>query len=240
MTGVLFIRSVGLSLAAALAVAVGATILRSGFGAHEIPLVVMYAVPPAILTGVGAIGMRSIGRSRPVLGYAAAIVAGVIVGLAWTYAVAFALGGWFLAIGVPPLPVWIAGAVAGLTAGVPARAWATSLGMPVVSGVLSAALLSGAVLALQEARQHPGFIAVFQEHVTTDEINEVWEEVLGTPANRGFELLPGIRSLRATSYDGQDAIAIDFWPGAADEEIERVRVALDGSPHIDKVLVVDG
>jgi hypothetical protein len=48
------------------------------------------------------------------------------------------------------------------------------------------------------------------------------------------------RSLRATSYDGQDAIAIDFWPGAADEEIESVRVALDGSPHIDKVVVVDG
>ena len=157
-----------------------------------------------------------------------------------TYAVAFALGGWFLAIGVPPLPVWIAGAVAGLTAGVPARAWATSLGLPVVSGVLSAALLSGAVLALQEARQYPGFVAVFQAHVTTDEVNDVWEEVLGTPTNRGFELLPGIRSLRATSYDGQDAIAIDFWPGAADEEIESVWVALDGSPHIDKVVVADG
>jgi len=59
-----------------------------------------------------------------------------------------------------------------------ARARATSLGLPVVAGVLSAALLSGALLALQEARQHPGFVAVFQAHVTTDEINEVWEEVL--------------------------------------------------------------
>jgi hypothetical protein len=237
---VLIIRSVGLGLAAALAVAVGETILRSGFGAHEIPLVVMYAIPLAILTGLGAIGIRSIGRSRPAVGYTAAIIAGAIVGLAWTYAVAFALGGWFLAIGVPPLPVWIAGAVAGLTAGVPVRSRAASLGWPVASGVLTAALLSGALLALQEARQHPGFVAVFQAHVTTDEVNEVWEEALGTPTDRGFELLPGIRSLRATSYDGRDAIAIDFWPGATDEEIERVRVALDGSPHIDKVVVDDG
>ena len=145
-----------------------------------------------------------------------------------------------MAIGVPPLPVWIGGAVAGLTAGVPARAWATSLGLPVVSGVLSAAPLSGALLALQEARQHPGFVAVFQPHVTTDERNEVWEDVLATPTNRGFELLPGISSLRPTSYDGRDAIAIDFWPGAADEEIERVRVRLERSPHVDKVVVVDG
>ena len=74
--------------------------------------------------------------------------------------------------------------------------------------------------------------------MTTDEINDVWEEVLSTPTNRGFELLPGIRS--PTSYDEQDAIAIDFWPGAADEEIESVRVELDVSPHIDKVVVVDG
>ena len=150
MTGVLIIRSVGLGLAAALAVAVGATILRSGFGAHEIPLVVMYAVPPAILTGVGAIGIRSIGRSRPVLGYAAAIVAGVIVGLAWTYAVAFALGGWLLAIGIPPLHVWIAGAVAGLTAGCPPARGRRRWDCLCCRGVLSAALLSGAVLALQE------------------------------------------------------------------------------------------
>lgn len=236
----LIVRSVGLGLAAALAVAVGATILRNGFGAHEIPLVVMYAVPPAILSGLGAFGIRSLGRSRPALGYTAAIVAGVIVGLAWTNAVAFALGGWFLAMSVPPLPVWIAGAVAGLTAGVPAHSRATSLGLPVASGVLCAALLSGALLALQEARQHPGFLAVFRAHVTTDEVNEVWEEVLATPTDRGFELLPGIRSLRATSYDGRDAIAIDFWPGATDQEIERVDMALDGSPHIDKVLIDDG
>jgi hypothetical protein len=58
-----------------LAVALGETILRSGFGAHEIPLVVEYAVPLAILTGLGAIGIRSVGRSRPALGYTAAIVA---------------------------------------------------------------------------------------------------------------------------------------------------------------------
>ncbi|MGH2580074.1 MAG: hypothetical protein ACRDGP_04380 [Actinomycetota bacterium] len=201
---------------------------------------VIYAIPLVILTGVGALGIRSIGRSHPVLGYTAATIVGVLLGLGWTYAVAFALGGWFLAIGVPPLPVWVAAAVAGLTAGVPARSWAMSLGLPVASAVLSAALLSGALLALQEARQDPGFVAVFRADVTTDQTNEVWEEVLGTPTDRGTELLPGIRALRATSYDGRYAIAIEFWPDATDAEIERVRDALEESPHIDKVVVDEG
>lgn len=232
----LIIRSVGLALGVALVVAIGATMFRGGFGAEEIPLVVFYAIPIVILTGLGALGIRSIGRSHPLLGYTVATLVGVLLGLAWTHAVAFALGGWFLAIGVPPLPVWTAAAVAGLTAGVPARSLATSLGLPVASAVLSAAVLSGALFALQEARQDPGFIAVFRADVTTDQINEVWEE-LGTSTDRGIELLPAIKALGATSYEGRDSIAIEFWPDATDEEIERVREALEDSPHIDKVVI---
>jgi hypothetical protein len=237
---VLFVRSMGLALGTALLVAVGVTALQGGFGAGEVPLVVAYAIPLVLVTTLGSLGIRSIGRSRPVWAYTSATLGGVVLGLAWTYVVALFLGGWFLAISVPPFPVWIAAAVAGLAAGVPQRSRQRATLLPLGSAVLSAAIVSGALIGIQAARQHPGFVAVFGSAVTVDQRNEVWQHVLGTTTARGTDLLPGIQAVGTTSYDSREAIVIEFFPNATDAEIARVRQALEASPYIDRVVVEEG
>ena len=236
----LFFRSIGLALGTALLVAVGITALQGGFGAGEVPLVVAYAIPLVLVTALGSLGIRSIGRSRPVWAYAASALGGVVLGLAWTYVVALFLGGWFFAISVPPVPVWIAAAVAGLAVGVPQRSRQRSILLPLGSAVLSAAIVGGALIGIQEARQHPGFVAVFGAAVTVDQRSEVWQHVLGTTSEQGTDLLPGIQAVGTTSYDGRDAIVIEFFPNATDAEIATVRQALEASPYVDRIVVGEG
>jgi hypothetical protein len=236
----LVLRSIGLGLGTALLVAVGVTTFQGGFGGGEVPLVVIYAVPLVFLAAFGALRIRAMGRSRPVWAYTAATVGGVVLGLAWTYVVALFLGGWFFAISVPPIPVWIAAAVAGLATGVPARSRSASIALPVATAVLSAAVITGGLAVVQDVRQHPGFIAVFRAGATIDQVNHVWQNVVGTTTERGTKHLPGVQGLGTTSYDGREAIAIEFFPNATDAEIARVRQALEASPYIDEVVIEEG
>jgi predicted lipid-binding transport protein (Tim44 family) len=125
-------------------------------------------VPVALLAAVCAVAIRAIARSHPVWGYALAVGGGVLLGLAWTYLVALLLGGWFFAISVFPVPVWIAAAIAGLAAGVLERSRPGGILLPVGSAVLSAAVVSAALIGIQQARQHPGFVAIYGAAVTAE------------------------------------------------------------------------
>jgi hypothetical protein len=146
------------------------------------------------------------------LALVASVVAGGLVGLAWTLGVAVILGGWIGAFSFPVLLCWITGAAAafsGVSALRHTRLWLPAI---VFIGVLPAGMRAGSEWAFP---QPPDAVVYFKPGTTRQEMNYVMNEVLSRPhsAGRGFAPLEGISSLGTGDGHGGRGLRVSFWRG---------------------------
>jgi hypothetical protein len=211
---------------------------QGGFGAEEIPVLLLWwGLPLSLVIGITGLASRRLAERSARGALIAAGLGGPALGILWTYGTAALFGVWFLLLSVPPLPAMIASSTAGLLASMPrASRWSRFLGS--IGGGLGVALVATVILvSVRNVKQDPPLIAVFEQGTTVDEINHVWENEIGIQTGRGTDLLPGIHSVSAAEVDGRDAIEIAFFADASDEDIERVRRALEQSPVVDEIRV---
>ena len=190
--------------------AVGAAVVylasNAWFGAGDLPAMIFWSLPLGIIIAVtvGVLSRRlAIARTR--WHYVAFVPIGAILGFVWTIAAAFILGGWIGAFSFPVLFCWIFGGVSG---GIAAawinhpRSWPTGL---LLAGIALAAL--GRLNAYAQAPE-PQVRVFVKPGATSDEVQHVWNEVLGHPTGRQNEhyMLPELSSVSASGYEGESAI----------------------------------
>ena len=81
-------------------------------------------------------------------------------------------------------------------------------------------------------------VVYLEKETTNDQINAVWETVLGTPDPRGgHRHVPGIDSIaRVTPVEGHAALAVSIDPAATRAQVLEIRRRLDGCDHVYEVL----
>lgn len=81
-------------------------------------------------------------------------------------------------------------------------------------------------------------VVYLNKDVTNEEVQRFWNEVVGNPTGpTSHELLPGISGVMATKdVDGHEAIAIEFWSYATQEQREYVMSRILESPLVYTVL----
>jgi hypothetical protein len=167
---------------------------------------IFWSLPLGIITAVtvGVLSRRlAVAKAR--WHYVALVPIGAILGLAWTIVVAFILGGWIGAFSFPVLFCWVFG---GVSAGIAAawinhpRSWPTGL---LLVGIALVAL--GRLNAYAQAPE-PQVRVVVKPGATSDEVQRVWNEVLGHPTGKRDEhyMLPELSSVSASGYEGESAI----------------------------------
>lgn len=204
----------GALIAFAIAVSAGITafLLSDRASTSEYPFLVLWSLPPALLVYPTARRMRGDPRRRAVV----ATVAGILIGLGWTFAALFLSGGYLLAADFPVLWCWVWGAVAGLLAAT--TPWTRAGRLAALTALASVGAVSGAVLWRSS---RPGLVAdvALRATATPEEVEAVWERVLGRPRpGGGQELLPGIRGVgRAdTSAAPRLVVKLDTYASDAD------------------------
>lgn len=168
---------------------VAAFLLGDRESTSEYPFLLLWSLPPAALVYPAARRLRG----GPVRRVSLAALAGILIGIGWTYAALFLSGGYLLAADFPVLWCWVWGAVAGLLMAVTPR---TRVGGTLAFGALG--VVSAASGAVIWRASRPSVVAdvTLRASATPEEVEEVGQRVLGRPhPGGGNALLPGIRSL---------------------------------------------
>lgn len=81
-------------------------------------------------------------------------------------------------------------------------------------------------------------VVYLKRDVTNEEVQRFWDEVVGNPTGpTSSELLPGISGVMATKdVEGHQAIAVEFWSYATQEQREYVMSRILDSPLVYTVL----
>ncbi len=226
-----------ISLAALLLISLAFALLLGEFGSGEIALVSLSAIPLPLLVGAISLGVARVAQRSTPRAVGLALLGGLLVGLLWFYALQFIVASGLGGAGPSLWPISTGAATAGLLAGIRGLATTRRLIIPVLGGIGMAGVVIAAVGGIQPFQQHPGFLAVFEPGTPQEEIDAVWDEVLGIQTARGTELMPGIESQSLHHVDGKDAVLVEFQTGASEGEIEAVRRGLEASPVVEDVRV---
>ena len=205
------------------------------FGANDLPAMFVYSLPLAVLVYVAGILLD--GR-RMGWRYAGALVIGPLLGFLVYVGVALVLGGWIMAFSFPVLFCWIFGGLFGLTlaAWMPQpRTWPVALSLTVLA--VFALLRLNAYARAPEPR-----IALYlKPHASPDEIQLVWEHVIGRPSEtgQGFDLLEGISGAGVSGYAGEQPIlTVSFWKRTSQHTRDSLTALIRQSPLVERVVIV--
>lgn len=194
------------AVAGAVAAAAAYLSFNGWFGARDLPAMIVWSLPLGMMTAVTVrVLSRRLAGAKALWHYVALAPVGVVLGVAWTFIVAFVMGGWIGTFSFPVLLCWVFG---GASAGIAAawinhpRSWPTGL---LVGGIALVAL--GRLNAYAQAPE-PQVRVVVKPGATSDELQRVWNEVLGHPTGRGAEhsMLPELAYVSASGYEGGSAI----------------------------------
>lgn len=104
-------------LAASGLLAVAYVVSQGGFGAGDLTPALIWTVPLALMLAALARALRPLWRRlHPLLSWLLSSMLGLVLGFAWTLAVALLLGPWFGAFSIPVLFCWTGGGLSGLVA----------------------------------------------------------------------------------------------------------------------------
>ena len=212
-------------LAAALYVAA-----NRGFGAGDLPAMLLWSLP---LGGLVALVARiparlAARRGAPGLlaAHAAAVGLGLLVGVLWTVSAASLLGPWMGAFSFPVLACWALGAVAGLLSAATAarpRAWPLGVALMVLVGL-------GGMGWVRVSRRPPPTARVYFRPGTTDEEVARWRETVFVgpppPSGVGHSLPPDVQSYSDGSEGGRPTALFTFYKGISRARQDSLLAAL--------------
>ncbi|HEY9426509.1 MAG TPA: hypothetical protein VIR34_05090 [Gemmatimonadaceae bacterium] len=219
--------------AVAYVVAVCSALLAFALGdretTHEYPFLLLWSVPPALIVYPVARLLRGGVAARAALG----VVLGIGIGVAWTAAAYVQSGGYLLAADFPVFWCWTWGAVAGiLTAGVPHTrrgSIAAAVALMVVASWSGAAWW-------RASRPTLAVDVLLQPSTTPDDVERVWQEVLGRPhPGGGYALLEGVRSIARADTADIPRLLVDMDTFASEADSATLDARLRHSPLVASV-----
>ena len=172
------------------------------------------------------------------LAYSAAVVLGLAAGALATVVVAAILGGWIGAFSFPVFLCWLAGTLSSFAAVVLLRrpaTWAAVLPTVVLP-------LVGTYFALQIAfAQPPDLLLHVEPAATSEQIETIWSEVLGTPhpSGRGHSSIEGVQVVSRADSETEARIRVGFVPGTSEERRAEVVQRVLESPLVARVSDVE-
>ena len=208
---------------------------NSWFGARDLPAMLVYSIPlAAAVYGVS----RLLRSHRLWLRYTSALLLGPLLGLLVYFAAASLLGGWIMAFSFPVLFCWMFGGLAGLVA----AAWLPHARSWPVAGFLIVLAIGLLAKASAYARAPEPRVALYlKPHATPEQVQQVWEHVIGRPSKsgEGFELLDGISGAAASGYAGdQPILTVSFWKHTNQHIRDSVIALISQSPLVERVVPV--
>jgi hypothetical protein len=219
-------------LAAALYVAA-----NRGFGAGDLPAMLLWSLPlgalVALVAGVPARLAARRGVPALLAAHAAAVALGLLVGVLWTASAASLLGPWIGAFSFPVLACWALGAVAGLLSAATAarpRAWPLAVGLMALAGL-------GAMAWVRVARRPPPMVRVYFRPGTTAEEAARWRDSVFVgpppPSGVGHSLPPDVQSYSG----GAEGAQFTFFKGTSLARRDSLLAALRQMPIVERVEV---
>ncbi len=201
-------RSPGLAGAlASVLVSCGAAALyvwsNGWFGSGDLRAMLMWSLPLGLVMWLVFRGPLS--RARTPWRYVAFAAIGAFIGAMWALIVALAMGAWIMGFSFPAMLCWVLGGAAG---GI-AVAWSTQFrSWPIALSFFSLAVVAFLEVNAYVERPAPQIQVVIKPRATPEEINRVWDEVLGRRTGRGAEsaMLDGLTGVSETGYEGESVI----------------------------------
>jgi hypothetical protein len=228
------------AVAGAVLAAVGYLATNKWFGSSDLRGMVFWSIPLGVMVfGVVFLLRQALTRFAYGWQYMALVPLGALLGIGWGVAAAFILGGWIFAFSFPVFFCWLAG---GLTGGVVAawacapRTWPLALALLALIGV-------GNVRLNSSAQAPPPRLRVYvKPHASRDEVQRVWDEVLGYPrpsGQGGHSLRAGIRSVGIIGYeDGSPVFTVSLPKRMGSTARESLLAFLRSSPLVVRVEIV--
>lgn len=200
---------------------------------------VLYSLPLAGLVYLLARSSWFQQRLAPSPRYLVAAVAGAGLGLLWALAAAILTLGWLAAFSFPVLICWMFGGVAGLVLG----AWRERPSTwPIAAALLLLASLGAAQQFHYAQTPPPSAVLYLKPSATDEEVQRVWEEVVGVPhpSGQGHNLKEGISSVGVSGYEGDQALlTVTFWKSTSQARREQLLKEVAASPLVQRIEPVD-
>lgn len=225
---------------AALLGAVGAAVMylatNAWFGVRDLWAMILWSMPLGVSVAVTTRALSRRFEAVPApTHYLAFVLAGGLLGLLWTIIAGLSLDGWINAFSFPVLFCWVTGGLVGGIAAVCSsrrRTWPAAL---MLTGAVLLAL--GRFNAYAQAPE-PRVRVVIKLGATPEEVQRVWEEVLGRPTGRPGEhdMLPGISSVAASRSEGESEIlTVSFRKSLSRQERDRMVALIRRSALVARV-----
>jgi hypothetical protein len=201
------------------------------FGVGDVPAMAFWSLPLVLLVYV-LLRFPWFGASPNVLrAYIFAVVFGMGAGLVWSLAAGLLLGPWIGAFSFPALACWLFAAVFGLVFGVwlhRRQTWPAAAAIVIVSS-------AGLAWSFVEGKTPPPtYVLYFKAGATDDDVQRVWEEVLGYRTPSGFALRDGISGVAATGEAGdQQLLTLTFWKSTSEARRNALLDSIVASPLVD-------
>jgi hypothetical protein len=223
------LRAGGYSLLASCGVAAAIVLAAGGFGARDLAAFVAWTLPFGLATGVSAAALAPwLSRAGPARGLVLAGLAAMAVAVLWTIAVGFLLGRLVLPFSFPVFPCWLAGGATGLFSAVGAgSAWRRTAVVAAFVAPLVVFVATAALLALGPRRDDEDIdlVAHFRADASAAEMD--------TFSRTRLARLDGIDGVSA-DY-GENALYIEFTPGATEAHRDEVVRRLEASPLVVRI-----
>jgi hypothetical protein len=225
---------------AALLGAVGAAVMylaaNAWFGVRDLWAMVLWSIPLGAFVAVTTRAFSRRFETVPALmHYLAFMLVGGLLGLLWTIVAGLSLDGWINAFSFPVLFCWVTGGLVGGIAVVWAgrrHTWPAAL---VFTGVV---LLTLGRLDSYARAPEPRVRVVIKPGATPEEVQRVWDEVLGRPTGRPGEhdMLPGISSVALSGSVGERAIlTVGFRKSLSRQDRDRIVALIRRSALVARV-----
>jgi hypothetical protein len=225
---------------AALLGAVGAAVMylaaNAWFGVRDLLDMILWSIPLGAFVGVATRALsRRFEAVPPLMHYLSFMLVGGLLGLLWTIIAGISLHAWINAFSFPVLFCWVTGGLVGGIAAVWAgrrRTWPAAL-------VFTGAVLLALVRLNAYARApEPRVRVVIKPGATPEEVQRVWDNVLGRPTGRPGEhdMLPGISSVAASGSVGDSqTLTVSFRKSLSRKDRDRILALIRRSALVTRV-----
>ena len=220
--------------ASAVAMAKGYIVANNGFGSGDIPAMVTWSVPLALLVYLCFRPItRRISSSSGVWAYLLMAPVGAVVGLIWTIMASLVLGGYMAAFSFPIVLCWVGGGIlAGLVAALmTAPKWWP---MAIAVSLLTVFVFARATSYAQSSPSH-AIRVVLAPGLSNSDVDRFWREVIGgaNPKASGHVLADGIAGAGVADYqDGSPVIMVDLRSRISDERRDSILAMIRRSPLV--------
>lgn len=235
-----FLCVAGLTVAGAMGAAVAYLHFAGDgwFGSDDLIPMTFWSVLLGLIVATAArLLWRRLGAVRTPWRFAVLVPIGGLIGLGWTMAVAWFIGPWIFTFGFPVLSSFVGG---GLLGGIGAASIASPRTWPI-------ALLLAAAVGLGVVRLNawintpdPQVRVIVKPDATAEEVQAVWDDVLGHPVGAsGHDLLPGISQVTDTGRQGNsEVLVVSLEKRMSDSEREALMARIRSSPLVTAVVPV--